>query len=184
MKFITQAIPGIVLVEPDIHRDARGFFLEFYHAGKYRENGIAEDFVQDNHSRSGQGTLRGLHMQIRHPQAKLVRVLRGEIWDVAVDLRRGSPTFGRHFSAELSAENHRQLYIATGMAHGFMVTSEEAEIEYKCSDFYDPEGELSIAWNDPELGIPWPSEAPTLSEKDRDAPSLASVLDRLPEWKD
>ena len=184
MKFLDQTIPGIVLVEPDVHRDDRGFFLESYHAGKYREAGIEVGFVQDNHSLSRQGTLRGLHMQLRHPQAKLIRVLRGEIWDVAVDLRKGSPTFGQHFGVELSAENHFQLFVATGLAHGFVVLSEEAEIEYKCSDIYDPGGELSVAWNDPELGIPWPIEEPILSEKDLRAPSVAEVMERLPDWKD
>ena len=183
MKFARQSIPGVCLIEPDVHRDARGFFLENYHAQKYKEEGIEEDFVQDNHSSSQRGTLRGLHMQISHPQAKLVRVTRGAIWDVAVDVRRKSPTFGQYFSAELSSENHRQLYIAGGLAHGFLVTSAEAEVEYKCSDFYDPTGELSIAWDDAELGIPWPVETPTLSAKDRAAPSLADVMAKLPEWK-
>jgi dTDP-4-dehydrorhamnose 3,5-epimerase len=183
LKFARQAIPGIFLIEPDVHRDARGFFFENYHAKKYKEAGIEEDFVQDNHSSSQRGTLRGLHMQISHPQAKLVRVIRGAIWDVAVDVRRKSPTFGQYFSAELSSENHQQLYVAGGLAHGFVVTSAEAEVEYKCSDFYDPTGELAIAWNDPELGIPWPVKTPTLSAKDRAAPSLADVTAKLPEWK-
>ncbi len=183
MKFFKQAISGVVLVEPDVHRDARGFFLESYHAQKYRDAGIDVNFVQDNHSLSRRDTLRGLHMQVRHPQAKLVRVLHGQIWDVAADVRRGSPTFGQHFGAELSAENHRQLYIAPGFAHGFVVTSDSAEIEYKCSDFYDPEGELSIAWNDAELAIPWPVENPVLSAKDQAAPRLAEAMDRLPEWE-
>ena len=182
MKFFRQSISGVCLIEPDIHRDARGFFLENYHAKKYKEAGIEEDFVQDNHSSSQQGTLRGLHMQISHPQAKLVRVIRGAIWDVAVDVRKGSPTFGQHFSAELSSENHRQLYIAGGLAHGFVVTSAEAEVEYKCSDFYDPAGELSIAWDDAELGIPWPVDVPVLSAKDRGAPTLAEVMTRLLEY--
>lgn len=184
MKVLKQAIPGIIIIEPDIHRDARGFFLESYHAEKYGQAGIEENFVQDNHSFSQQGTLRGLHMQLRHPQAKLVRVIRGRIWDVAVDVRRGSPTFLRHFGIELSGENCRQLYIAEGLAHGFVVTSEEAEIEYKCGDFYDPDDELSIAWNDAELDIPWPIKTPTLSKKDQAAPGLAEVMARLPEWKD
>jgi dTDP-4-dehydrorhamnose 3,5-epimerase len=184
LKVLKQAIPGIIIIEPDIHRDARGFFLESYHAEKYGQAGIEENFVQDNHSFSQQGTLRGLHMQLRHPQAKLVRVIRGRIWDVAVDVRRGSPTFLRHFGIELSGENCRQLYIAEGLAHGFVVTSEEAEIEYKCGDFYDPDDELSIAWNDAELDIPWPIKTPTLSKKDQAAPGLAEVMARLPEWKD
>lgn len=184
MKILKQAIPGIIVIEPDIYRDTRGFFLESYHAKKYGQAGIEENFVQDNHSFSRQGTLRGLHMQLRHPQAKLVRVIRGRIWDVAVDVRRGSPTFRRHFGIELSGENCRQLYIAEGLAHGFVVTSPEAEIEYKCGDFYDPDDELSIAWNDAELDIPWPIKAPTLSKKDQAALSLSEVMMRLPEWKD
>lgn len=185
MKFLGQSIPGIVLVEPDVHRDSRGFFLESYHASKYREGGIRDIFVQDNHSLSRQGTLRGLHMQVRNPQAKLIRVLRGRIWDVAVDLRRGSPTFGHNFSVELSADNYRQLYIGLGMAHGFFVLTDEAEIEYKCSSLYDPEDELTVAWNDPELNIPWPSDtAPILSARDRVAPGLSEVTARLPEWQD
>ena len=184
MKVLKQAIPGIIIIEPDVHRDARGFFLESYHAEKYGQAGIEANFVQDNHSFSQQGTLRGLHMQLRHPQAKLVRVIRGQIWDVAVDVRRGSPTFLRHFGIELSEENCRQLYIAEGLAHGFVVTSQEAEIEYKCGDFYDPDDELSIAWNDADLDIPWPIKPPTLSKKDQAALGLAEVMARLPEWKD
>jgi dTDP-4-dehydrorhamnose 3,5-epimerase len=184
VKVLKQAIPGIIIIEPDVHRDARGFFLESYHAEKYGQAGIEANFVQDNHSFSQQGTLRGLHMQLRHPQAKLVRVIRGQIWDVAVDVRRGSPTFLRHFGIELSEENCRQLYIAEGLAHGFVVTSQEAEIEYKCGDFYDPDDELSIAWNDAELDIPWPIKTPTLSKKDQAALGLAEVMARLPEWKD
>lgn len=184
MKFLGQAIPGIVLVEPDVHRDSRGFFLESYHASKYREGGIRDTFVQDNHSLSRQGTLRGLHMQVRNPQAKLIRVLKGRVWDVAVDLRRGSRTFGQHFGVELSADNYRQLYIGLGLAHGFFVLSGEAEIEYKCSSLYDPDDELTVAWNDPELNIPWPSDtAPILSARDQVAPSLSAVMGQLPEWQ-
>ncbi|MDG2334724.1 MAG: dTDP-4-dehydrorhamnose 3,5-epimerase [Myxococcota bacterium] len=184
MKTFEQDIPGVVLIEPEVHRDARGFFLESYHAGRYREAGIDAAFVQDNHSLSGRGTVRGLHVQVRRPQAKLIRVLRGQVWDVAVDVRRGSPTFGQHFGVELSAENHRQLYISAGLAHGFAVLSEEAEIGYKCSDFYDPGGEVSIAWNDPELALPWPLSEPTLSKKDQQAMTMAEAMDRLPEWED
>jgi dTDP-4-dehydrorhamnose 3,5-epimerase len=184
LKTFEQDIPGVVLIEPEVHRDARGFFLESYHAGRYREAGIDAAFVQDNHSLSGRGTVRGLHVQVRRPQAKLIRVLRGQVWDVAVDVRRGSPTFGQHFGVELSAENHRQLYISAGLAHGFAVLSEEAEIGYKCSDFYDPGGEVSIAWNDPELALPWPLSEPTLSKKDQQAMTMAEAMDRLPEWED
>lgn len=183
MKSLAQNIPGVILIEPEVHRDARGFLLESYHAERYKEAGIAGSFVQDNHSLSGRGTLRGLHLQVRRPQAKLVRVLRGKIWDVAVDVRKGSPTFGQHFGVELSAETHRQLYIAAGLAHGFAVLSDEAEVEYKCSAFYDPGGELSIAWNDPELALPWPLSEPTLSKKDGAAMTLAEAMDRLPDWE-
>jgi dTDP-4-dehydrorhamnose 3,5-epimerase len=182
MKFTNTDIPGIVIVEPDVHRDNRGFFLETYHEEKYREGGIGEVFVQDNHSQSQRDTLRGLHLQLSPPQAKLVRASRGRILDVAVDVRRGSPTFGRHFGLELSSENQLQLYLAPGLAHGFLVLSDLAEVEYKCSRFYDAPSELVISWNDPELGIPWPIEDPILSSKDAGAPQLADLMNRLPEW--
>jgi dTDP-4-dehydrorhamnose 3,5-epimerase len=176
----------VIRVEPDVHRDGRGFFLESYHARKYAEGGIHAAFVQDNHSLSGYGALRGLHAQIVHPQGKLVRVIQGAVYDVAVDIRRGSPTFGRHVGATLSAENFQQLYIPPGFAHGFCVISEVAEFEYKCTDFYDPGGEVSIAWDDPELGIDWPLEraAISLSERDAAAPPLAGLLERLPIYRD
>jgi dTDP-4-dehydrorhamnose 3,5-epimerase len=180
VKFVPTEIEGVVIVEPDVHRDARGFFLESYHARKYHDGGIVDTFVQDNHSRSRQGTLRGLHLQLAHLQGKLVRAIRGSVWDVSVDVRVGSPTFGRHVAVTLDDEHHRQVYVPPGMAHGFLVTSEVAEIEYKCTDFYAPGDELSIAWNDPELAIPWPIREPLLSDKDRAAPRLAEVMDRLP----
>jgi dTDP-4-dehydrorhamnose 3,5-epimerase len=183
LKFSESEIPGIVLVEPDVHRDERGFFLESFHKRKYREGGIDAVFIQDNHSRSMRGTLRGLHLQLDRPQGKLVRVIRGTVWDVAVDVRRGSPTFGRHIAAELSAESQLQMYVPPGLAHGFLVTSESAELEYKCTEFYDPTSELSILWNDPELGIPWPSVAPLLSDRDREAPRLADVIEQLPHFE-
>ena len=179
MKFVSTEIEGVVLVEPDIHRDERGFFLETYHQSRYHEAGLEAVFVQDNHSKSTHGTLRGLHMQVERAQTKLVRAIAGRIWDVAVDVRTGSSTFGRYVGAELSAENHKQLYIPTGMLHGFVVLSEEAEVEYKCSDFYDPASEVSVAWNDPEVAIQWPIDAPTLSERDAQAPPLSDVMDRL-----
>ena len=169
----------MVIVEPDVHRDDRGFFLETYHAPKYREGGIAADFVQDNHSRSERGTLRGLHAQQPHAQGKLVRVVEGEVFDVAVDARLGSPTFGRHVATRLSAENFRQLYAPPGILHGFCVTSAVAQFEYKCTDLYHPEAEFSVAWDDPDLAIPWPIRDPALSPKDRDAPRLRDVHDRL-----
>jgi len=183
VKFIKKEIPGLVLVEPTVHRDERGFFLETYHAERYHEGGIEAEFVQDNQSRSTRGTLRGLHAQTARPQDKLVRVLIGEIYDVAVDVRRGSPTFGRYFGAILSAENFHQLFVPVGFVHGFVVTSEIAEVEYKCSDFYDPGGEMGVAWNDPEIGIPWPVENPQLSAKDAAAPPLRDIDPQLlPEY--
>jgi dTDP-4-dehydrorhamnose 3,5-epimerase len=182
VKFRKTEIPGVILVEPDMHRDERGFFLESYHQRKYADGGIDRLFVQDNHSCSAKGTLRGLHMQLARPQGKLVRAIRGSVWDVAVDVRRGSPTFGRHVAVELSAESQLQLYLPPGLAHGFLVTSETAEFEYKCTDFYDPTSELAILWNDPELAIPWPILEPLLSAKDRDAPRLAEVMEQLPAY--
>jgi dTDP-4-dehydrorhamnose 3,5-epimerase len=179
VRFVTTPIPGVIQALPDVHRDARGFFLETYHAPRYREGGIREAFVQDNHSRSAQGTLRGLHIQLPNAQGKLVRAIEGEIWDVAVDVRRGSPTYGRHFAARLTAQGFEQLYVPPGLAHGFLVLSEIAQVEYKCTQLYNPKAEVSIAWDDPELAIPWPTQSPLLSEKDRRAPKLRDVLPRL-----
>ncbi len=153
MRFVPAAIPDVVVIEPDVHRDSRGFFLETYHAEKYRAGGVPGAFVQDNQSRSTRGTLRGLHLQLRRPQGKLIRVIEGEIFDVAVDVRRGSPNFGKWVGVVLSAENFRQCYIPPGFAHGFAVVSEVAQVEYKCTDLYDSGGELGIAWNDPEIGV-------------------------------
>jgi glucose-1-phosphate thymidylyltransferase len=181
-RFQTTVIPGVVVVEPEVHRDERGFLLESYQARRYREGGIGETFVQDNHSRSARGTLRGLHAQNPHPQGKLVRVIEGEVFDVAVDARRGSPAYGRYVGVVLSAENFRQLYVPPGLLHGFLVTSELAQVEYKCTDFYHPEGDLSVAWNDPDLAIPWPTETPNLSRKDASAPRLRDVQDRLVDY--
>jgi dTDP-4-dehydrorhamnose 3,5-epimerase len=174
------ALSGVLLVEPDVHRDARGFFLETYHAAKYAAVGITARFVQDNHSRSQGPILRGLHAQLKRPQGKLVRAVEGTIFDVAVDIRRGSPTFARWIGYELSADNFRQLWVPGGFAHGFCVLTAAAQVEYKCTELYDPADELSIAWNDPEIGIAWPIAAPVLSPKDAAAPPLAQVLDRLP----
>jgi dTDP-4-dehydrorhamnose 3,5-epimerase len=184
MDFHATDLPGVILVDPTVHRDDRGYFLETYHAERYREGGIDADFVQDNQSRSSYGTLRGLHMQTNRPQDKLVRVLSGEIYDVAVDVRRGSPHYGKAFGATLSAENFRQLFVPKGFVHGFVVTSEMAEIEYKCSDFYDSGGELSVVWDDPELGISWPVADPQLSAKDVTALPLSEIDPQLlPEYK-
>ena len=179
MKFIQTNIPGVVLIEPVVHGDARGFFLESYHAEHYRASGIGGPFVQDNHSLSERGILRGLHAQFPHAQGKLVRVIEGEIYDVAVDARRGSPTWGQHFAAELSAENHLQLYIPPGFIHGFCVASERAQVEYKCTEVYYPKDEFSVRWDDPDLAIPWPISDPILSDKDRDAPLLRDVSDKF-----
>ena len=180
LRFQHTDVPGVVIIEPEVHRDDRGFFLETYRADEYREGGIEPSFVQDNHSRSTFGTLRGLHAQAPpHGQGKLVRVIEGEIFDVAVDARRGSPSYGKYTVVVLSAENFRQLYVPPGLLHGFIVTSEFAQVEYKCTDFYHREGEISVAWNDPDLAIPWPTETPTLSEKDAHAQRLRDVEDRL-----
>ena len=180
MKFTPTQIPEVVLIEPDVHQDARGFFLESYHERKYAEGGIPGPFVQDNHSHSLRGTLRGLHAQRERPQGKLVRAVLGEMFDVAVDVRRGSPTFGRWVGMVLSADNFRQLYIPPGFVHGFCVTSERVEVEYKCTDFYTPSDEMTVAWNDPELAIQWPVREPILSKKDAAAPRLGELLDLLP----
>lgn len=180
MKFIPTSIPDVVLIEPDVHRDARGFFLETWHQRKYVEAGIEGPFVQDNLSHSGRGTLRGLHAQLCHPQGKLVRAVEGEMFDVAVDIRRGSPTFGRWVGFSLSGENFRQLWVPPGFAHGFCVLSERVHVEYKCTDFYDRDDEISVAWNDPAIGVLWPVKEPTLSAKDAQAPRLSELLDRLP----
>jgi dTDP-4-dehydrorhamnose 3,5-epimerase len=177
------AIPDVLLVEPDVHRDARGFFLETYHAEKYRALGIADPFVQDNHSRSGQGTIRGLHLQVRRPQAKLIRVIEGEIFDVAVDVRRGSPTFGKWVASRLSADTMLECFVPAGFAHGFAVTSAAAQVEYKCTDVYDAANEIGIAWNDPALGIEWPVTSPILSPRDATNPPLSALADRLPVFR-
>jgi len=173
----------VLVIEPDVHEDGRGFFLETYHEEKYREGGVAGPFVQDNHSRSVGGTLRGLHLQARRPQGKLIRVVEGEIFDVAVDVRRGSPSFGRWVGHSLSAENFRQCWVPPGFAHGFCVLSEFAHVEYKCTELYDPAGELGIVWNDPALGIVWPIQNPIVSDRDRRHPKLAELMAMLPEWR-
>ena len=180
MRVTPTAIPDVLVVEPDIHADGRGFFLETYHADRYREHGIAGPFVQDNHSRSVAGTLRGLHLQLLRPQGKLIRVIEGEIFDVAVDVRRGSPTFGHWIGVTLTADNFKQVYVPPGFAHGFCVSSAIAQIEYKCTDLYDPASEIGVAWNDPSLAIAWPVTAPLLSARDGRHPTLAAVMDQLP----
>ncbi len=181
MSFRPTEIPDVILVEPTVHGDERGFFLETYHQERYVRHGIAAPFVQDNHSRSTGPILRGLHSQRLRPQGKLVRCIEGRIFDVAVDIRRGSPHFMRWVGIELSASNYRQLWIPPGFAHGFCVLGDSpAQVEYKCTDFYDPTDELGIAWNDPDIGVQWPIESPLLSAKDQAWPRLQAQLDLLP----
>lgn len=175
MKVTETALPGVLLIEPKVFGDDRGFFFEAYHAKRYAEAGIPAAFVQDNLSRSVKGTLRGLHYQEPNAQGKLVQVLAGAVFDVAVDIRKGSPHFGKWVGYELSAENKRQLWIPAGFAHGFCVISDSADFSYKCTDFYSPAAERGIAWNDPDLGIAWPVERPLLSAKDAAAPKLAQA---------
>ena len=184
MKFLPTAIEDVLLVEPPVYPDDRGLFLERWHQQKHHAGGLPETFVQDNQSFSVHGTLRGLHAQLRRPQGKLVRSVQGEVFDVAVDIRPGSPTFGRWVGATLSAENFRQLWVPPGFAHGFCVTSETAIVLYKCTELYDRSDEIGIVWNDPGIGsggIDWPVAAPRLSPKDRDAPKLAEILQLLRE---
>ena len=174
-------LPGVLVVEPDVFGDERGFFLETWNRTRYENAGLPGNFVQDNLSFSSRGVLRGLHFQNPHPQGKLVHVLQGEVFDVAVDIRVGSPTFGRWVGVSLSSENKRQLWVPEGFAHGFVVTSETALFSYKCTDFYHREAEAGVLWNDPEIGINWPVEEPTLSDKDLAAPRL-SKSEALPEY--
>lgn len=178
-----QMLPEVLLIEPQVFGDERGFFKETFHAQRYAEAGMRLPFVQDNVSRSGRGILRGLHLQNPHGQGKLVYVLEGEVFDVAVDVRVGSPTFGKWVGATLSAQNHRQLYIPPGFAHGFCVTSESALFVYKCTDLYHPESEVGVAYDDPDLGIPWPIENPILGAKDKNNQRLVHIdTARLPRY--
>ena len=190
MQIISTSLPDVFLVEPRVFGDERGFFMETFSARVFAEVGITRQFVQDNHSLSRKGTLRGLHYQLKNPQAKLCRVVRGAVWDVAVDIRRGSPTFGQHTGALLSAENKRSIYVPRGFAHGFLVLSDEAEFLYKCDDFYAPGDEHSLHWGDVAVGIEWPFaqheiETPLLSEKDQVAPQLSEINDsNLPSFSE
>ena len=179
MEFQRQRIPEVILVEPKVWPDKRGYFFETYHSEKYRAGGIPEPFVQDNHSFSKHQVLRGLHAQLHHPQGKLVRAVVGEIFDVAVDIRPDSPTFKESVSAVLSGDNRHQLFVPPGFAHGFCVLSKTAHVQYKCTALYRPEDEITIAWDDPELAIGWPIKKPILNEKDRTAPRLSQILQRL-----
>lgn len=176
MKIIPTSLKGLLIVEPKVLQDSRGYFMETYHQDRYREYGIDPCFVQDNLSYSVQGTLRGLHYQIRHVQAKLVQVISGEIYDVAVDIRPGSETFGKWVSVHLSGTNKRQLFIPEGFAHGFCVISETALFSYKCSDVYAPRDEGGVLWSDPDIGIDWPVKNPIISKKDSQYPRLFDIL--------
>lgn len=169
-KFTETGIDGLVVIDPTVYGDARGYFMETYNVNEFKATGLDVNFVQDNQSKSRKGVLRGLHFQRQFPQGKLVRVISGEVFDVAVDLRPDSPTYKRWYGVVLSADNRKQFYVPAGFAHGFLVLSDEAEFAYKCTEFYHPEDEDGIAWNDPEIGIDWPLQEigePVLSEKDR-----------------
>lgn len=183
MQVIPTELDGVVIVEPKVFADPRGFFLETWNAERYGAAGLPSAMVQDNLSSSARGVLRGLHYQYPEPQGKLVYVLAGEVFDVAVDIRVGSPTFGRWVGVTLSADNKRQLFIPAGFAHGFCTTSDQALFAYKCTQLYRPQYDRGLAWNDPEIGVRWPIAAPLLSEKDAQAPRLREISeDRLPNW--
>ncbi|MBI5675965.1 MAG: dTDP-4-dehydrorhamnose 3,5-epimerase [Nitrospirae bacterium] len=184
LKFTETALPGLIIIETETLKDSRGFFMETFHQKKYADIGISRPFVQDNFSRSCKGTLRGLHYQLNHPQAKLVYVTTGEIYDVALDIRRGSPTFGKWAGVYLSSENGRQLFIPEGFAHGFCVLSETADFIYKCTDLYHQGDDHGILWSDPELNIDWPVKDPLLSTKDsRQLPLKDMPQELLPLYK-
>lgn len=173
MNVTETVLPGVLILEPKVHGDHRGFFLESYRRDVFSELGIEHEFVQDNHSRSQLGVLRGLHFQITQPQGKLVRVTSGSVYDVAVDINPESPTYGRYAGVELSEENHRLFWVPPGYAHGFVVTSDTADFQYKCTDYYNPADEGGILWNDADVGIDWPRSEPTLSDKDSVLPTLS-----------
>ncbi|HSR93484.1 MAG TPA: dTDP-4-dehydrorhamnose 3,5-epimerase [Solirubrobacterales bacterium] len=180
MKALPTKLDGVVLLEPEVHGDARGFMVETYRRDTWAELGVDVEFVQHNHSRSSKGTLRGLHFQTEPGQAKLVRCPRGRIFDVAVDLRTGSSTYGEWEGHELDDEAHRQLFVPAGFGHGFAVLSDVADVAYLLSSLYDPATESGIAWDDPDVGVEWPVDSPLLSERDKQAPRLAEVVDTLP----
>ena len=177
MKVSETALPGVLLFEPTVFQDDRGFFLETWNSARYRDAGVAADFVQANQARSRRGVLRGLHFQLGRPQAKLIWVTRGEIFDVAVDIRRGSPDFGRWVGATLTGENHTQLFVPAGFAHGYYVVSESVDVSYLCSDLYWPAGDRGVRWDDPAIGIDWPPGEKLLSAKDRALPLLADATE-------
>ncbi len=183
MNVIETELPGVIIIEPKVFGDARGFFMENWNRKRYGEAGLPDRFVQDNLSLSARGVLRGLHFQNPNSQGKLVSVLQGEVFDVALDIRMGSPTFGKWTGTTLSAENKRQLYVPPDFAHGFLVTSEAALFFYKCTDYYAPNSEGTVLWNDPDIGIEWPIAEPILSEKDRVAPPLREMTEEaLPRY--
>ena len=174
------SLPGVVVIEPTVHADERGFFLESFSARRFGEAGLPGSFVQDNHSRSVRGVLRGMHYQLRRPQGKLISVIRGEVFDVALDIRRGSPSFGQWFGTVLSGDEPRFMYIPPGLAHGFCVLSEVADLVYKCTDLYDPDDDHGVHWRDERSGITWPVESPILSAKDRRYAPLDPAREDLP----
>ena len=180
MRIVQTALPGVVVIEPDVFKDVRGFFLETYQAEKFKQHGLPTTFVQDNHSKSVGGTIRGLHLQLRRMQGKLIRVIEGTIFDVAVDVRRGSPTFGKWVGASLSADDFKQVYIPPGFAHGFCTLAPNTEVFYKVNRYYSPRHDCGLAWDDPTLGIAWPNRTPILSPRDAANPALVSCIDRLP----
>ena len=175
MNVVKTPLEGVLVLEPKVFRDERGHFSESFHSARYREAGLTAPFVQDNWSRSKRGVLRGLHFQNPRPQGKLVMVTRGAVFDVAVDIRKGSASFGKWFGAELSEENHRQMWVPPGFAHGFCVLSDSADFFYKCTDLYHPDCDRGLAWDDPDIGVKWPIEAPLLSDKDRKLPRLRDL---------
>jgi dTDP-4-dehydrorhamnose 3,5-epimerase len=176
LKFIETPLPGVILIEPLVRSDERGFFMETYRADLFRDHGIADAFLQDNHSRSARGVLRGLHYQEPHAQGKLVRCTRGEVFDVAVDIRRGSPSFGQWYGIDLSETNYRMLWVPPGFAHGFCALTDIADLVYKATEVYHGESDRGILWNDPEIGIEWPLAEPILSSKDASAPRLRDAV--------
>ncbi len=180
MKVISSELPEVLFIEPEVYQDERGYFLESYHVQRYAGHGLPEQFVQDNSSRSKRGVLRGLHYQLHKPQGKLVQVVRGEVFDVAVDIRTGSPNFYRWVGVILSEENHRQIYIPSGFAHGYCVLSDSADLSYKCTEYYEAADEFGIIWNDPDIGIKWPSLEFLISEKDQQNSRLQDLEQQLP----
>jgi dTDP-4-dehydrorhamnose 3,5-epimerase len=178
MKVLETKLPGVLIIEPKVFGDSRGFFKETFQAQRYREAGIEHEFVQDNHSRSQKGVLRGIHFQITKPQGKLVSCSQGAVFDVAVDINPASATFGQYAGIELSEDNHRQFWVPPGYAHGFCVLTDAADFQYKCTDYYDPSDEGGLIWNDPDVAIEWPIDQPLLSDKDAKLPSLKELANK------